>query len=30
VSNMTAFAKAFGCKAGDAMVRERGEVAEIW
>lgn len=30
LSDMTAFAKAFGCKAGDAMVRWRGEVAEIW
>jgi putative endopeptidase len=30
LSNMTAFAQAFGCKAGDAMVRKRGEVAEIW
>jgi putative endopeptidase len=30
LSNMTEFAKAFGCKPGDAMVRERGQVAEIW
>jgi putative endopeptidase len=30
LSNMTAFAKAFGCKAGDAMVRTRSQVAEIW
>ena len=30
LSNMAAFAKAFGCKGGDPMVRARGQVAEIW
>jgi putative endopeptidase len=30
LSDMTEFAKAFECKAGDAMVRPRGSVAEIW
>ncbi len=30
LSDMEAFAKAFGCKPGDAMVRPRNEVAQIW
>jgi putative endopeptidase len=30
LSDMTAFAQAFGCKPGDAMVRGRDVVAEIW
>jgi putative endopeptidase len=30
LSNMTEFAKAFGCTAGDPMVRPREQVAEIW
>jgi putative endopeptidase len=29
-SNMTAFAKAFGCKPGDPMVRPRAVVPKIW
>lgn len=29
-SNMPAFAKAFGCKAGDAMVREGEQQVKIW
>jgi putative endopeptidase len=29
-SNMPAFAKAFGCKAGDAMVRGKDEQVRIW
>jgi len=27
---MEAFAKAFGCKPGDQMVRPRNEVPNIW
>ncbi|HXT47562.1 MAG TPA: M13 family metallopeptidase [Gemmatimonadaceae bacterium] len=30
VSNSVAFAKAFGCKEGDPMVRPRAEVPDIW
>lgn len=30
VSNSVAFAKAFGCKEGDPMVRPRTEVPDIW
>ena len=30
VSNMTAFAKAFGCKPGDAMVRPASLMPQIW
>ncbi len=30
LSNMQAFAKAFGCKAGDPMVRPRAVVPKIW
>ena len=30
LSNMEAFAKAFGCKAGDPMVRPRALVPKIW
>jgi predicted metalloendopeptidase len=30
VSNMPEFARAFGCKAGDGMVRDEGVRAEIW
>ncbi len=30
LSNMPAFAKAFGCKAGDAMVRPENERCAIW
>jgi putative endopeptidase len=30
LSNMPSFAKAFGCKAGDAMVRGDGVVPKIW
>ncbi len=30
VSNMTAFAQAFGCKPGDPMVRPRALVPQIW
>ena len=30
VSNMTAFAKAFGCKPGDPMVRPAALVPRIW
>jgi putative endopeptidase len=30
VSNSVAFAKAFGCKDGDPMVRPRAEVPDIW
>lgn len=30
LSDMEAFAKAFGCKPGDPMVRPRNEVANIW
>ncbi|WP_431638037.1 M13 family metallopeptidase [Dyella sp. KULCS107] len=30
VGNMPAFARAFSCKAGDAMVRPAGEVVRIW
>jgi putative endopeptidase len=30
VSNMTAFAQAFGCKDGDPMVRARESVPQIW
>lgn len=30
LSNITAFAQAFGCKPGDPMVRPEGERAEIW
>jgi putative endopeptidase len=30
LSNIPAFAEAFGCKAGDPMVRPEGERAQIW
>ena len=30
LSNLPAFAKAFGCKAGDAMVRPANERCGIW
>ena len=30
LSNSEAFAKAFGCKPGDPMVRPRAEVPDIW
>jgi len=30
LSNIPAFAKAFGCKAGDPMVRPESERAQIW
>jgi putative endopeptidase len=30
LSNSEAFAKAFGCKAGDEMVRARESVPNIW
>ena len=29
-SNMPAFAQAFGCKSGDAMVREGDRQVKIW
>lgn len=30
LSNMPKFAAAFGCKAGDKMVRRDGERCEVW
>jgi predicted metalloendopeptidase len=30
LSNVPAFAQAFGCKAGDPMVRGRDSIPQIW
>jgi putative endopeptidase len=30
LSNIPAFAQAFGCKAGDPMVRDQGSIPQIW